>query len=80
MRYLDALALKYKAEMIAAKTNIDVYLESPVGIGEHPDIVGAVEEQVKKYNDAKEMHSTIEELILSYTTETGAPEILNEEI
>ena len=29
-----------------AKANIEVYLENPVGIGEHPDVLAAIQEQV----------------------------------
>ena len=29
-----------------AKVNIEVYLLNPVGIGEHPDVLGAIQEQL----------------------------------
>ena len=29
-----------------AKMNVEVYLENPVGIGEHPDVLAAIQEQV----------------------------------
>ena len=29
-----------------AKVNIEVYLHNPVGIGEHPDVLGAIQEQL----------------------------------
>ena len=38
--------------------NIEVYLTHPVGVGEHPDIMEAIEtelEQVAKYDDQIEM-------------------------
>jgi hypothetical protein len=38
---INALRKKYEAEVAAAKVNIDVYIKNPVGIGEHPDLVGA---------------------------------------
>lgn len=34
--------------------NVEVYLSNPVGVGEHPDIIEAIEielEQVAKYQD-----------------------------
>ena len=34
--------------------NVEVYLQNPVGIGEHSDIVGAIEEElnmIAKYQD-----------------------------
>jgi hypothetical protein len=38
--------------------NIEVYLAHPVGVGEHPDIMEAIEkemEEVAKYDDMLEM-------------------------
>tara|TARA_B100000614_G_scaffold138316_1_gene123021 strand:+ start:918 stop:1121 length:204 start_codon:yes stop_codon:yes gene_type:complete len=29
-----------------AKANIDIYLHNPVGIGEHPDILAAIQDQI----------------------------------
>lgn len=40
------------------KMNVEVYLKNPAGIGEHPDVMEAIEvelEQVAKYNDQLEM-------------------------
>ena len=42
----DALRLKYQGEIAAAKANINVYMKQSVGIGEHPDIIGAIDEQL----------------------------------
>ena len=42
----DALTLKYQGDIAAAKANIKVYLNNPVGIGEHPDIVAAIDDQI----------------------------------
>jgi len=43
----DALTLKYQGDIASAKANIKVYLNNPVGIGEHPDIIAAIDEQVQ---------------------------------
>ena len=40
------------------KMNIEVYLENPVGIGEHSDLMDAIEkelEEMAKYHDHLEM-------------------------
>lgn len=29
-----------------AKMNIEIYLQNPVGIGEHPDVLAAIQEQL----------------------------------
>ena len=44
---LVALMLQYKAEIAKAKANIKVYMDNPAGIGEHPDLVAAVDSQVE---------------------------------
>ena len=51
---IDALLAKYKGEMLEAQANIEVYLSNPVGIGEHPDIIAALDEQITLYTDANE--------------------------
>jgi len=51
---LRAVRLKNQAKMEEALANIEVY-EHSVGIGEHPDLVEAVETQVEKYVHALEM-------------------------
>ena len=53
-RLLKAVRAKHQALMEEALINIEVY-ESSVGIGEHPDLVQAVESQVDKYVHALEM-------------------------
>ena len=44
---LVALMLQYKAEVAKAKANIKVYMGNPAGIGEHPDLVSAVDSQIE---------------------------------
>ena len=49
---LDALRKKYEGEIAAAKANINVYITNPAGIGDHPDIVSAVDCEVVKLAEA----------------------------
>ena len=44
---LVALMLQYEAEIAKAKANIKVYMSNPAGIGEHPDLVAAVDSQIE---------------------------------
>ena len=44
---IRALMMQYQAEVERAKSNIMVYLNNPVGIGEHPDLAGAVDSQIE---------------------------------
>ena len=50
----EALIIKYEGEIAAANANIRVYLTNPVGIGEHPDIIDAMDEQIEKMAHAEE--------------------------
>ena len=47
MSILYALIMQYQADIEKAKANINVYLENPAGIGEHADLVSAVDSQVE---------------------------------
>lgn len=58
---LSALVRRLEGEIAVARANINVYLKSSVGIGEHPDIVEAIETQVSKIAEADEKIKTIEE-------------------
>ena len=52
---IDALIRRYEGDVLAARANIKTYVEGPVGIGEHPDIVGAVHEEIVKLAEAREL-------------------------
>ena len=56
---LEALIKKLEGEIEMAKANIRVYEQNPGGIGEHPDIVEAIETQVAKMADADDKIDTI---------------------
>jgi len=43
---IDALVQDATGNIKKAKMNIEVYLHNPVGIGEHPDVLGAIQEQL----------------------------------
>jgi hypothetical protein len=43
---INALAKRYEADILNAKANIEVYIKNPAGIGEHPDLAGAIDSQV----------------------------------
>ena len=59
---INALRKKYEAEVAAAKANIDVYINNPVGIGEHPDLVGAMDLEMTKLADASDKLATLNSL------------------
>ena len=71
---INALRKKYEAEVAAAKANIDVYIKNPVGIGEHPDLVAAMDTEMTKLADASDKLATLN----SFYPET-AEQFLQEE-
>ena len=44
---LDALKKKYEAEVDVAKATIQVYLDKPVGIGEHSQFADEIDKQLE---------------------------------
>jgi len=62
MNYLlIALCDKLEAEIAVAEANIQVYMSNPAGIGEHPDIVQAIETQVEAIANAEDKLHAIHE-------------------
>ena len=64
---LDALKKKYEAEVDVAKATIQIYLDKPVGIGEHSDITEAIQEELDKI---ARYHDQIE-VVNKYFTRNG---------
>ena len=57
---LEALRKKYESDIASARANIQVYIDYPAGIGELPDLVSAVDEQVTLLAEAEDKLSTLE--------------------
>ena len=51
---LQALKKKLEGDVAVAKANIMVYKEKSVGIGEHPEIVQAIEMELSKAAEAQD--------------------------
>jgi len=43
---LQALKAEATGNIEKARLNIEIYLKNPVGIGEHPDVLAAIQEQL----------------------------------
>ena len=57
---IKALRKKYEADISSAQANIQVYIDNPAGIGEHSDLVAAVDHQVQIMSEAKDKLETIQ--------------------
>ena len=51
---LEALQKKYEGEIAVAKANVQVYVDNAAGIGEHSNIVQAVDEQISLIAEAQD--------------------------
>tara|TARA_R100000388_G_C7201826_1_gene138931 strand:- start:560 stop:775 length:216 start_codon:yes stop_codon:yes gene_type:complete len=49
---LDALEAKYNADITHADATLKIYLENPVGIGEHPQHIEECDKLVSKIAEA----------------------------
>lgn len=57
-KLLEAFESHARGHIDKHVANIEVYLTNPVGVGEHPDIIEAIEtemKQVAEYDDMLEM-------------------------
>jgi hypothetical protein len=56
---IRALAKRLEGDIAVAEANVNVYIENSVGIGEHPDVVEAIETQIEKIASADEKLQTL---------------------
>lgn len=56
----NALKKKYEGVIAECEANIEIYMRNPTGIGEHPDIVLAVDQQLTLMAEAQDKLSLIE--------------------
>ena len=55
---IDGLIAHAEGHITKHKANIEVYLKNPVGVGEHPDILEAIEKEltvIAQYHDQIEV-------------------------
>jgi hypothetical protein len=57
---LEALKKKYEGDIAVAGANVAVYTHNAAGIGEHSNIVQAVDEQIALIADAQDKLNIIE--------------------
>ena len=58
---LNALHDKYEAQISAAHATINIYLNSAVGIGEHPQHIDELDKQLRIKEDAEEKLNILED-------------------
>ena len=58
---VDAVVANAEGNLAVHKTNVEVYLQNPAGIGEHSDIVEAVIAEVEKMAHWQDVLDIIDE-------------------
>ena len=61
--YLKALELKYEADIEIIQVNLKNYLDNPVAVAEHPDIVKDIDDLVGALAAAQEKLNTIQGML-----------------
>lgn len=75
-----ALRRKYEAEIDCARANVQVYLNHPAGVAEHPDIVESVNSQIEIIASARDKLQEIEDMEMAQihrNIEATAAEVVN---
>jgi len=57
---LEALDKKYEADIASADATIQIYLNSSVGIGEHPQHLDEIDKQLSKIVEAEEKQNALQ--------------------
>ena len=60
---LEALKKQYEADIAKAEATIKIYINSSVGIGEHPQHLKEIDKLIAKIAEAKDKLEAIEPLI-----------------
>lgn len=58
-RLVSALVAKYQAQILEAQANIDVLLETRVGVAEHPGLIETLDIEVAKLAEAEDKLGTV---------------------
>jgi|TARA_B100001057_G_C22544588_1_gene831004 hypothetical protein len=61
-KLIEALNKKYDADIAQAESTVDIYLDNPVGIGEHPQHLEEIDKQLQKSVDAREKKEILKKL------------------
>ena len=59
---VDALLAEATAQEAKAMANLNVYINNPVGVGEHPDVVAECKQLIQAVQEARELRETVNSL------------------
>jgi len=61
-RLITAIDSRYVSEMYDALARLEIYIKSPVAIGEHPQHTEEIDKLVEQYTNAKDKQSSLREM------------------
>ena len=64
---LTALRDAAQGNISKAKVTVEVYLHNPVGIGEHPNLIGAIQEQLDIIAHAEEQIAIVDKYFATHS-------------
>ena len=77
---IQALQHKYQAEMADAEFVFQIYLDKPVGIGEHPGLLEEMDAALTKWGDAQDKLAALATLTMEIEDGTEKEPPLFEEL
>jgi len=60
---LNALYTFYEGNIAKAQANLMVYLDNPAGIGEHPDVIEAMDSQIAIMVENQDKRDAVEAIL-----------------
>jgi|TARA_R100000482_G_C5062419_1_gene117689 hypothetical protein len=77
---IQALQHKYQAEMADAEFVFQIYLDKPVGVGEHPGLLEEMDAALTKWGDAQDKLAALATLTMEIEDGTEKEPTLFEEL
>ena len=65
--YLEALVIRYEADIANARANLQTYFRNGVGVAEHPDIMKSLDEVMEQLVNAQEKFNVAKDLMHEFT-------------
>ena len=77
--FISAAESHYKAKMDEAGLTMKLYMSTPVGVGEHPQVFEEFRNALENYNDARGNFQLVQELKAQYLKASQEAEESNNE-
>ncbi|SVA92309.1 uncharacterized protein METZ01_LOCUS145163 [marine metagenome] len=65
--YLEALVIRYEADIANARANLQTYFRNGVGVAEHPDIMDSLDKVMEQLVNAQEKFNVAKDLMHELT-------------